>query len=211
MIFLYIELNGEFRLIDPFHNTQIAIEPRMVLIRDNQDLNEEFFTSLFVIFTSQTWRNASNLEIEPVLTSISHLNLNETMQQCQISDMLLQILDAYDNTNRENLLVLANKIADLLYPIESMEISIYLNCIQTFFRVKKGKLPIQIKQWLFITLAQAQSKNDHVLECVVYILLSETEEANTFYNMLTEEEKSQIDKFPIFNLMYPKDKSQSNS
>lgn len=204
LIFLYSQIDGVLRLIDPFKNTQFHIEPKVVLIQQGlESSNKEFFTSLFATFNAQTWIYASNLNVETVVNSITTLDLLDENQQDQLSYMLLQLLEAYDKTNRKELLLISNEIAEFLYPTKFMETSIYLNCIQTFYRFHNGKLPTKIKQWLFTVLGEAQTNNNHLIECAVYILLSENEEAKKSYSQLIAEEKAQIDNYPIGRLLSP--------
>ena len=200
LVFLYVQLNGKFLLIDPFHNSQFVIEPKVVLTNNTQEAQNELFTSLFATFNSQTWKNSSNIDINAVVASISILDLQDRNQQDQISYMLLQILGAYDETSNEILLELANKISVRLFSIEHMETEVYLNCIQTFYRARKGNLPFQVKQWLYTTLEKAKRKNDQLIECAVYILLAETEESKKTFQLLSKEEKSQIEDYPIGRL-----------
>ncbi|MPM48037.1 hypothetical protein SDC9_94758 [bioreactor metagenome] len=202
IILLYIQLNGEYLLLNPF-DSQFALEPRVVIIHgDNSET--AFFTSLFVSFDKAAWRDSSNLNVNTVISSITTLDLSDENQRDQISDMLLQILSAYDESKYPDLLALANKIAEQLFPIKSMEISVYLNCIQTFYRVQEGKLSSEQMEWLETTLTDAQSNKNHLIECAAYVLLSKFEKAKQAYDLLSEEEKAQIDGYPIAHLLFRK-------
>lgn len=166
------------------------------VIRNNE--GDEFETSVYVQLKKEHFMKYSNINYETIKKSIKEVPYN--IAHCEnVTNMLLELLLAYDQTKDTNMLKGATDIAVWLKNCEKSETNIinYYQCVK-----RKRELNTKEKHDLIkLKNLLVKNKNKNMWLAGIAILLEEKSEFNYYYSVLPEKEKERFDTFPIMNLL----------
>jgi len=185
------------RFYDPFDG-EIDNRIKIWLINSKDEIIAEK-VSFFCTVSIEFWELAMNLNIDIVFNSISSLDFENKAIRDKINFLVLNLLTAYDNVNRENILSLAWKIIEKLDSYKDIdEDCFHINLLQTKKRII-GELDSNDITWL-ISHIQDQYKNTPI-ECAALILLGHKQAAKEKLAILPIPEREQILDYPIVHFL----------
>lgn len=166
------------------------------VIRNNE--GDEFETSVYVQLKKEHFMKFSNINYEAIKKSIKEVPYS--IAHCEnVTNMLLELLLAYDQTKDGNMLKGATEIAIWLKNCEESETNIinYYQCI-----LRKRELNTKDKHDLIkLKNLLIRDKNKNMWLAGIAILLKEKSEFDYYYSALPEKEKEKFDTFPIMHLL----------
>lgn len=158
--------------------------------------------SLFFHMKAEDFQ-CSNINYNKIFNSIKAMRqddllisiINDDGEVIGATNMLLEILKAYDSQVKKDkqLLQFAVDISTILLNKEPESI---LNKLQA---VKRQRNLTNEEIASLVTIRNKNKKRKEIL-CAISILLDETENANKLLSEMSEEEKKQIENYPIYNL-----------
>lgn len=158
---------------------------------------ESFFTSQYALLREKELLKIANIQFEKLLPSFQKQEKNDDTINSAIG-FLLQLLLAYDQNNEKKVILnTAKDFADWLISIsdESFHDICLLNQLQTLKRF--GPLNnTQIRQ--LYELIESSNQQEEIL-VGAYLLLDQQTPAEIHFSKLTEEEKTEFRKFPIYH------------
>ena len=183
-------VEGQYRIYDFFsHYYMIGY--------DVPDSDEKYFTSIYSIMRVEDYIDIDNIDYEQILPSYQVLaEINPQIYIYANLDML-NILSAYDKTNNQELLRVAEKMADWIYENgrESFDKDIaLLNVLQIARRQRE--LNLDEIQKLCDLVENGNTRED--IKVGTYLLLGNQAAAQVHLNKLSEQEQDDFKEYPIF-------------
>ena len=188
-----IKKDNAFIVLDAFQ----SVYPMKVVLINNEN-NKKAETSAFINLTKPFFIEYANINYNAILQSVKKVPYSEV--HCEkVTQMLLELLLAYDEVKDDRMLETATDIAEWLKSCQKSESNIinYYQCI-----IRKRELSGEEKNELIVLKNSIKSSDisDMFLAAIV-ILLNEKAEFEFFFSKLTEEQKNQFIKFPLMNLL----------
>ena len=188
-----IKKDNTFIVLDAF---QTVYPMKVVLVDD--DNNNKVETSAFINLTKAFFIEYANINYDAILQSVITVPYNEV--HCEkVTQMLLELLLAYDQEKDERMLKTAIDITEWLKNCQNTESNIinYYQCI-----IRKRELSDEEKRELIVLKnAIENSEMADMYLAAIAILLNEKAEFEFFFSKFTEEQKNQFIKFPLMNLL----------
>lgn len=158
---------------------------------------EQVQASRFLLLKYNHYEKISNIDyeiLEQDLIGVPYSKIYAEMLNME----LLNIILAYDKNNEKKLLILALKVSEYLIDNDKDQESYttnILNHLQIIFRQRKlNDKEIEILRNI------RQNNKDNVVLLAVSILYNSKEDAIYYFNLISEEQKIEFQKYPINNL-----------
>ena len=176
---------GVYNLFDDLSN---AIKFFMI-----NEKGSESETSIYYTLTSDNIKKASNFDCSIILNDIKRVGLvKDTVIAC--NQFILNLLNAYDETRRKDLLDLANEVQKELLKFDSSDLYL-LNEFQIKYRLCGLEIDDKIK------IKEIYDRGNSFVKAGAAILLSNLSDYEIAYNELGQEERDVLQRSPIFNIL----------
>ena len=185
--------DGGYYILDYFGNHfDVSWEP---------DGSEPIGLSQFAVLTANDILKYDNLNVQVVVNDFKHVQPSQEHLE-QGNQVMLELLKAYDQNTRPELLSAAKQMCDWIqdYPqYFTPEIAV-VNRIQITRRERE--LSVAEKAELYSIMANSQ---DNLIRLGVLLLLDEQLEAKKLLEALPQEEREKFKDYPIFKFYKPSD------
>lgn len=183
--------DGQYKVFDFFND--------LVDVKLNRD-GKEYDCSQYVLLKSNILNKASNINYEIILSDIMSTKISEPFLS-QVTKFLLEILKAYDVQKEKNDKLMETAMELALYVKKKGTENIYLlNYLQVIKR-RRNLNPYEQKKLLKIM----KQPLPLIEKLGAAILLEDFEQAEKYYQQLSETERKDFDGFPINNLWKKRD------
>jgi hypothetical protein len=181
------------RFFDPFGG-EVDSRIKICLIHDEEEKIAEKL-SFFCVVDADFWELAMNLNEDIVVDSVFSLNFENKAIREKINFLVLNLLSAYDNEKRENILSLAWKIIEKLVGYgDEDEQYLHINYLQTKKRLF-GEFDSDDIAWLMSHIEGQYDKTP--IGCACLALLGHKKAAKERLDALSKSDREQITNFPI--------------
>ncbi|MBT3320938.1 MAG: hypothetical protein HN392_01495 [Anaerolineae bacterium] len=154
-----------------------------------------FASSMYVILKQDLLTLVDNLDLSTVLMDIKKVVYSTEHSEVTII-FGLELIKAYDASNREEFLDAAFNIFEWLQQMEHGKLIPKLNELQIIRRQRAYTKD----EKTFLLQEQRQNADDNRILCAINILLENKSEAESNFAQLKEEEKEEFMQYPIFTL-----------
>ena len=181
------ENEGSYRIYDFFTKEQkVAFE---------NENGEMIPTSQYSIIQAKDMITLSNIRTEVLLPSFQAIKNREIYERANW--FLLELLDAYDQSGRDDFLTVAHDFASWL--IKSVYIDEYVSKIN-YYQVIKRTRALNIMEQTELWGMLSDSSTPRIGRVGIYILLEQWIPAMQEYTLLSKKDKDSFVKFPIIKL-----------
>jgi len=152
-------------------------------------------SSCYAVLEKGDFIQLSNLDYNRMVTNMK-MEFPHPLYCDKVNFVVLNLLAAYDDTSRPEILQTAKELTEWLYSTDNDNIIFRLNLLQTFKRERV--LNCSEIQWLQTLVTDQRLPN----ECKMgaYILLEDYRNAATYYDGLSQERKVEYEAYPIMAL-----------
>lgn len=182
LILLFTEIDEGVYSISSFFDVEFPCKLRVE--------GEEMAINQYALLTVEDFSCASNINYRSIVKSIDAVQSEEHIDQMRM--VLLRMLYSYDKNERSELLEGAIKLAREINKISGMDIDI-LNIVQC--NMRKRSINKTEKKSLKKIIKDNNSNSEVVLGAS--ILLGDVNRAESIYESLSEERKSEFNDYPI--------------
>ncbi|MFY0519321.1 DUF4365 domain-containing protein [Lysinibacillus sp. UGB7] len=204
-LLLFLQLRPSPQYMNAFSEEILSKNPLLEVRDKNNKLIKKCPTSPYVSMKTEDLVQIANIDFPTIKRSFDRIKpIMEKETFNYINSFCLNCIGAFDETNRNDFLDLAEYIYSLHKSglSEFEEEIIRINQLQINFRKNGGLSGSESRE--LITMKQ-KTQNEEVLFCTS-VLLSSTIEATTFFEGFPHESKEKYKIYPIYNL-YKKQKS----
>lgn len=156
---------------------------------------DSFAVSMYVVLKQEFLTLVDNLDLAFVLRDIKKIIFST--EYSTVTNMFgLELIKAYDVSDREEFLDTAFDIYEWLQQMEDGNLIYKLNELQI---IKRQRCFTEDEK-AFLLQEKTQNTGDNRILCAINILLENKSEAESYFDQLTEEEKNEFILYPIFTL-----------
>lgn len=156
---------------------------------------ENFEISMYVILEQEFLTLVNNLDLAVVLSDIKKVVFSKVYGEAT-NLFALELIKAYDASNRGEFLDTASSIYEWLQQMEDGNLIYNLNALQ----ITRRQRAYTKDEKTFLIQQQTQNISNFRILCAINILLENKSDAESNFDQLAKEEKEEFIQYPIFTL-----------
>lgn len=166
----------------------------------NNETNEDWECPIFLVLTKENLKSISNLNENFIIKTLKGITFTPNIS-AQVSHFLLNILNAYDESDgkNKNLLTLSKEIIDIIQMRDTYIPKIYL--ILNKLQIIKRERALTNKERYNLNELIKNNSNDNFFLTGAYIILDEYYTAEQHLKKLTDGQQKEFITYPIYKFL----------